>query len=338
VGTTRLTAGYRSLVWGMLLLWSCSLWSQGLIPPEDVDRLRAAARQQLQEMQYYDFVADFVSMNVNSDIGSSHYEISGAGDSTMDKFQIPFTIDIDMGGDWKPFAAFNIGLFKSVSHVENLQDAFEFDVVIPETNLVSQWQGISLFVGGGVSIPISEHWSFKPTIGFAWSYFENESEYSGPGAESLYRILNGLATDWEVDTYTSVTTLQVDYERDFDGLKLHLIEKIGWYYTRFDHHDQYLNDFTVEDALFTSRLDVENLFGLDVFDWELGWTTFVAHHRLDLGDSESTGAVKYYNEVGGYFMTVMDKKILGVTRLRFGASYVFGPNIRGASFGLGFDF
>lgn len=323
----------------IVILWCRPISAQVPAPPQDqIDRLRAAARQKLQELQYYDFVADFVNMSLYPDIGSSTYDISDYGDSSIKLLKIPFSQDFDVGKDWTPFVEFNLGLFESTSHVDNLKDRLGFGGVLPDAEVTSDWEGISLLVGSGISIPISEHWAFKPSVDFALSYFENDSEFSGPGSAVFYKILNGLAADWEVTTYTYIASLQADYESEIAGMNLKLIGKLSYLYTQFDHHDEILNDFHSKDTILSSRVDLEDRFGFDIWGWELGWIVFAGHYRFDITDSKLMGVVRYYNEVGGYLTSAPDKPILGVSSARLGMAYIFGSNINGFSIGIGFDF
>ncbi len=309
------------------------------IPPQDqIDRLRIAARQKLQELQYYDFVADFVNINIYPDIGSSVYDIDDYGESSIAMLKIPISHDFDIGKEWSLFAEFNLGLFSSTAHIDSLQDRLGFEGVLPDAEVSSDWKGVSILIGGGINIPISDRWTFKPSVDVAFSYFENESDFSGPGSDVFYQILNGIATDWEVDTYTYIGSLQVDYEREIVGMELTLIGKISYLFTQFDHHDEILNDFDSEDTILSSRLDLEDSFGFDLFGWEMGWKTFIGHYRFDLTDSKLMGVVKYYNEVGGYLTTTPDKPILGASSARLGISYIFGEDITGYSIGIGVDF
>ena len=323
-----------------LIILHCNpLYALTSAPSQDqIDRLRVAARQKLQDLQYYDFVADFVNINLYPDIGSSVYDISDYGDSSINILKIPFSHEFDSEMKWTPFVEFNLGLFRSNSYIADLQNRFEFDAILEDSEVTSDWKGISLLIGGGASTQISDHWSFKPSVDFAWSYFENESEFSGPGRDVFFKILNGLATDWEVNTYTYIASLQADYEREVAGMTIQLIEKFSYLYTQFDHHDEILNDFNSKDTIWASRIDVEDSFEVHLWGWELGWSLFAGHYRFDLSDSELMGLIKYYNEVGGYLITAPGKKILGVSRVRLGTSYIFGNNISGYSIGLGFDF
>ncbi len=322
------------------LLFLCQPLAAQITPPseEQIERFRKLARQKLQELQYYDFVADFVNINLYPDIGSSVYDISDYGDSSITMIKIPFSHDFDMGKGWTPFIQCNLGLFDSTATMEDLNDRLGFDKSLQDAEVTSNWMGISLLVGGGVSIPITENLKISPSVDFAYSYFENESEFSGPGGDILYKILNGLATDWEVSTYTYIGSLQLDYQKEIYGMQLKLIEKFSYIYTQFDHEDEFLNDFHSKDSIFATRLDLEDQFKADLWGWGLGWSLFLGHYRFDLTDSKLLGVVDYYNEVGGYIVTLPEKPLLGVTGLRLGASYIFGNNITGYSIRLGFDF
>ncbi len=335
---TRQSCSRLFLLLVLITLWPFPLNAQGSSSQDQIDRLRTAARQKLQDLQYYDFVADFVNMNLYPDIGSSSYDISDYGDTSINMLKIPYSHDFDIEKKWMLFTEFSLGLFKSSSHVDSLKDRLKFDEILPDAEVESDWKGVSLLMGGGVSYPVSDHWVVKPSVDFALSYFENESEFSGPGSDIFYKILNGLATDWEVTTYTYITSLQADYEREFAGVQLTFIEKLSYLYTQFDHHDEILNDFHSKDTILSSRVDLEDNFADKLWGWQLGWNVYAGHYRFDLTDSKLMGVVRYYNEVGGSILTSPTEPILGVSSARLGLSYIFGSNISGFSIRVGFDF
>ncbi len=155
------------LVFCFLLFLCQPLAAQVTSPSEEqIERFRKLARQKLQELQYYDFVADFVNINLYPDIGSSVYDISDYGDSSITMINIPFSHDFDMGKGCAPFIQCNYGLFDSTATMEDLNDRQGFDKILQDAEATSDWMGISLLVGGGVNIPITESLTISPSVDF----------------------------------------------------------------------------------------------------------------------------------------------------------------------------
>ncbi len=330
-----------------MMLWffpATSGFGQSLTP-EELDRLKVEIRERLDDLHYYHTIASFVNLNLYPDISSSNYDIDNTGGSSISMIKFPFTYDIGPEHfDWVPFIEGNFSYMKAYSHFDSLEsllgpifpggDQEPFD----ETDADMEWTGYSALIGIGLKVPISDAWSFRPSIDIAWSRFENKTDFSGPGGDSYQELLDGLATNWVLDTITYVGSLRFDFEKKLKKTVFHFTGKYSHMYTDFRHDDDILSDFNVTNDIFTGQINLKGPFGLTFKENDLGWDLFFAHYHFAGEVGSLVGAVDYYNE-NGFFMHIdFAKEILYTNGLSLGFSYVWGDDIDGYTFRLNFSF
>lgn len=315
------------------------------LTPEEYDQLKANIRERLDDLNYYHSIASFINLNLYPDISSSQYDIDNTGSSSINMLKLPFEYDTGLETlDWTLFIEADVSFMKAYSSYENLEsllgrlDIGEDPDTLEKTEAEMEWTGYSGLIGMGIKIPISDEWSFRPSIDIAWSRFENKTEFSGPGGPEYQGLLDGLATNWVLDTLTYVGSLRIDYEKELKKTIVHLTGKYSHMYTDFRHDDDVLDDFKVTNDIFTGQIDLKGPFGLAFKGNDLGWNLFFAHHRFEGEIGSLVGAVDYYNENGFFIRTDFAKKIIVFSRLKFGLSYVWGDDIEGYKFRLSFGF
>ena len=315
------------------------------LAPEELDHLKADIRERLDDLNYYHTVASFVNLNLYPDISSSNYDIDNIGGSSISMIKFPFTYDVGPKDlDWVPFLEGAFSYMKAYSSYDNLENILgRFDTSgdqksLKETEADMEWTGYSALIGIGIKVPISEAWSFRPSIDIAWSRFENDTEFRGPGGSGYQELLDGLATNWILDTITYVGSLRFDYEKKLEKTVFHFTGKHSYMYTDFRHDDDILNDYNVTNNIFTGQIDLKGPFGLSFKGNELSWDLFFAHYRFEGEVGSLVGAVDYYNENGFFIQTDFAKELLYTNGLKLGLSYVWGDDIEGYNFRLGFTF
>jgi hypothetical protein len=307
--------------------------------------LRANIYERLDDLNYYHSVASFVNLNLYPDISSSQYDIDDAGDSTITMIKFPFEFGVGPEDwKWKPFVEGNLSYFEADSNYDNLEsllgrfDTGENPVTLDETEADMEWIGYSGLIGIGVKIPLSKAWRFSPSADVAWSRFDNDTEFSGPGGADYQELLDGLATNWTLDTITYVGSLRFDYEREMQNIIFHFIGKYSHMYTDFRHDDDILNDFNVTNDILTAQIDLSGQFGISFKGNDLGWDLFAAHHRFEGEIGSLVGVVDFYNESGFFIRTDFAEEILYINSFKLGFSYVFGDDVEGYTFRLSFSF
>jgi hypothetical protein len=315
------------------------------LTPEEISQLKAKIRERLDDLNYYHTVASFVNLNLYPDISSSKYDIDNVGGSSISMIKLPITYDLGPEGwEWKPFIEGNLSYMKAYSSYDNLEsllgrfDTGENPNNLDDTEADMEWTGYSALIGIGVKIPITQTWSFSPSMDLAWSRFENDTEFSGPGGADYQELLDGLATNWTLDTLTYVGSLRFDYEKELDEIVLHLIGKYSHMYTDFRHDDDILNDFNVSNDILTGQIDLRGPLGYSFKDNDLGWDLFLAYHHFTGEVGSLVGAVDYYNEIGVFIRTDFAREVLYTNSLKLGTSYVHGDDIEGYTFRLSFGF
>ncbi len=312
---------------------------------DELDQLRANIYERLDDLNYYHSVASFVNLNLYPDISSSQYDIDNAGDSTITMIKFPFEVLIGPEDwQWKPFIEGNLSYFEANSSYDNLEsllgrfDTGENPITLDETEADMKWSGYSALIGLGLKIPIAQAWSFSPSFDLAWSRFENDTEFSGPGGPDYQELLDGLATNWTLDTLTYVGSLRIDYEKELDQIVFHLIGKYSHMYTDFQHDNDVLDDFNISNDILTGQIELSGPLGYSFKGNDLGWDVFIAHHRFEGEVGSLVGVVDYYNEIGAFIRTDFAREILYLSNLKLGASYVLGDDIEGYTFRISFGF
>ena len=340
----RVPYWYLGIVLTILVSISSTAHGQDL-SQEELDQLRAAIRERLDELNYYNTVASFVNLNLYPDISSSRYDIDNTGGSTIHMIKFPYTYYLGPEDwKWKPFIEGNLSYLVANSTYDDLEsllgrfDTGENPVTLDQTKADTEWTGYSALIGLGVKIPIDQAWSFSPSVDVAWSRFENDTEFSGPGGPDYQELLDGLATNWTLDTLTYVGSLRIDYEKELDEILIHLIGKYSHMYTDFRHDDDVLDDFNFRNDIITGQIEISGSFGYSFKGNDLGWDLFFAHHRFSGEVGSLAGAVDYYNEAGAFIRADFAKEILFTNSLKLGASYVRGDDIEGYTFRLSFGF
>jgi hypothetical protein len=312
---------------------------------EETEQLEAKFRERLDDLNYYHTVASFVNLNLYPDISSSKYDIDNVGGSSISMLKLPLTYEAgpeDLA--WKPFFEGTFSYMKASSSYDNLEtllgrfDTGEDSDTLDKTEADMEWVGYSALIGIGIKVPLSDTWSFRPSIDVAWSHFENDTEFSGPGGPDYQELLDGLATNWILDTITYVGSLRFDYEKELKKTVFHFTGKYSHMYTDFRHDDDILNDFHVSNDIFTGQIDLKGPLGYSIKGNDLGWDLFFAHHRFEGEIGSLVGVVDYYNENGFFIQTDFAEEILYANYLKIGFSYVWGDDIEGYTFRLSLGF
>jgi len=343
----RLGCGLTLIHCLVMMLWFFSATSgfgQNLTP-EEIDPLKAEIRERLDELHYYHIVASFINLNLYQDISSSRYDIDNVGGSSLQMIKIPFAFDAGPKRfSWIPFVEGNISYMKAYSQFDSLESLLGpiapsgYQEPFDETDADMEWTGYSALIGIGLKVPISDIWSLRPSIDVAWSRFENKTEFFGPGESYYQELLDGLATNWILDTITYVGSLRFDYEKKLEKSVFHFTGKYSYMYTDFYHDDEILNDFHVTNNIFTGQIDMKGPFGLTFKGNELGWNIFFAHYRFEGEVGSLVGVVDYYNENGFFLQTDFAKELLFANGLKLGFAYIWGDDIEGYTFRLNFIF
>jgi len=313
------------LIYGLvLMIWffpTTPGFGQNLTPGE-IDELKELIGDRLDDLNFFNSVASFVNLNLYPDISSSNYDINNLGGTSISMIKFPFTYDIGPERfEWVPFIEGNFSYMKANSYFDSLESLFGpyapggDQEPYSETNADIEWTGYSALIGIGLKVPLSDTWSFAPSIDVAWSRFENETEFSGPGESEFQELLDGLATNWVLDAISYVGSLRFDYEKELDKTVFKVTWKYSYMYTEFRHDDDILNDFNVTNDIFTLQIDLKGPFGLAFKGNDLGWDLFFGHYRFEGEVGSLAGAVDYYNENGFFIKTDFAKEVLYTTDL-----------------------
>jgi hypothetical protein len=237
---------------------------------------------------------------------------------------IPFG---DGGIGWQPRLQGSMGFLESTEHPGG-----------PLTGDTSKLESASIEFGGGARFWVSDHLSFAPTL---MALYGHASEtYTARSAVSLQNLpqLKQLGlVDWSIDTISLRSALNIQYIIPVERARITLSSDITSFVTRSLTRSSEQIDATGNSGFVTSKIDIDIPLGIALDGHELRTGGYVSHTDLfgELRDGLST---PHLNEVHARMAFDFLGQLWKVQWLGVGASYVWGPNITGWTWGADVTF
>ena len=236
---------------------------------------------------------------------------------------------LDVG--WQLHLQGNMGKFKATNrlHVPGLEGD------------LSTLSGYALEFGGGARFWISDRVSIAPLV--MALYGQTTQSYTPGGvatgsnpAQTVPPELAGLV-DWKVDTLTGVASIDVQYEFRWHRAILTLSGKPTFYDTRTLHTTNSQIGANGNSSSLETKFEVDVPLGLQLFDHELRTGGYLSHTDLFGGLQDGLG-VHSINEFHGRITLDFLQQLRNVKWLGLGASYLWGPGLKGWTAGADLSF
>ena len=224
--------------------------------------------------------------------------------------------------EWRPFVQVTFGYLKMDQQLDILNDT---ETVNPS------WKSYSATTGGGVHLPLSEHWSILPAGDVGYAHLSNKARYSGPIGNSILKpTLEGKLFDWFADTWLMNAHLSLKYERMFEKLKI--TSSVGGTYSYIQSFDSTSSFQNIREHVGSIHIKADGTYPLGLSPWgnplsiigHLGNTTLIGENRNALGFSS-------VNEVGLSLLVDFSQYEWKVKRLSVGLMGLWGKNVYGWS-------
>lgn len=277
--------------------------------------------------------ASIVNFAVNPDISAATYNVdvgeSGASDPELNVFRLPLRYVFERDSrEWEPFV-----------EAELAYQSYQFDFAVLDTNRIdTEWKTYGATLAVGAEIPASEYLKLVPAVTLGLVRLENNADYSGAVANLLLKpALEGLVFDWDADAWLVGASLGADYKRALRSFELNVHGSLSHNYIETYDSSSGLIEFDSQATTFALTAETIHPTTMTVggypldFVASLGNTTFMGSNRDALG-------FEYFFEAGVALEADMSSKEWPVTKLRLGASAIYGPDVTGWSIILGYRF
>lgn len=263
---------------------------------------------------------------------SQSHEISGAtlrvrnrdanvADTRIRIFKIPWERDVDVG------ARSGSLYVEAVAAYLAAEDRVSLDTPDGLGTVDEEWRAYSGLGGIGWTQDVTKGWKVRASLSASLMRVENHADYSGPGASVVEGAIDGLYVGFDAWALTGVGSLTLMHERDFGALHALVRARHAWAESDVFDSTSARQSGTSSSRFLNVRADLEGPTGLAPFGHDLSWGAFAS--RTEMLEIDVSLGFEAVNEIGA---SLVDE-VLG---LRLGASYLFGPDVRGFSAGISF--
>ena len=202
--------------------------------------------------------------------------------------------------------------------------------------LMISWNSFGGLLGVGPEFTVAEAFTVTPIVNAGIAYIWNDTEYSGPGADTSSAIFDGIAFNWDGWAALGGFACRADWVRPLGrGYALKVVGRYDIRWTRTFDTDSSAQEFSDRLQQLTLRSDVTGPMGLTPLDRMLRWR-LIAGYRYFFEDSlfENNDIVLLG---AGIEYDITDMLPMG-TSLGVKCDVMFGEGISGYTIGMSWSF
>jgi hypothetical protein len=244
--------------------------------------------------------------------------------------RIPFRHFFDRwkASRYSPFITSSLGYF------EDTETSLQGDP--PDED---RFKAVTFSLGGGVKLElIKKYLWLTPEIDLIYGRTWNEHDYNSLPSQTVYKpLLEGIAFNWQVDTFSFAPSLSLTFEYPVRAVTLGFDTKFTYLNLRTIKEDYPEHKVESDSTLWKNRFRLEFPLGLSVFNMPLSLRGDFS--RVDLGgDVARPLKESYFYEVGTELAFDTSRIVKWINSLSVGAGYTFSQRLTGWSFRFGYKF
>jgi len=272
--------------------------------------------------------AQLINLGATSDISSSNLDVSdGDSRSSIDILRLPYS------------AAFwsltpDTDLYWRVSgNYLRMKDSTDTSLLgNGPGSITSRWSAYSVTGGLSARRRLGNGFTVEPAFDAGVARLLNDANYSG-GAAVLQPLLDGVLVNWHTNAWMATPSVGLGWSRTFAQTRtVNIRAHVAWTWVNsFGESDPVLR-FRETAGTYSVRAEYVAPLGMAVAGRALNYVTEAGYGGLFGGSRDALGFTTIA-EVG-LGVEVPVRETPQSTRVSVGASYLFGPDVRGWSFKL----
>jgi hypothetical protein len=229
----------------------------------------------------------------------------------------------DLNVGWQPRLQGNMGYLESSSH-------FGDPLLAGDT---TELRTFAVEFGGGARFWTTRSLSFAPTVMVLYGHTtDTYSAQSTFGRESLPELQRLGLADWSVATWSLRPALNIQYLVPVGRALLTFSSDPTGFFTRGFARSNVNLRVGGDSGFVTNKIDLDIPLGIELYGHELRTGGYLSRTEL-LGDLKRGLDVQHVNELHGRIVLDFLDQLWKLQWLGFGASYLWGTNIRGWTVG-----
>jgi hypothetical protein len=236
-------------------------------------------------------------------------------------------------GDPRPLSSFDIGwqprLQGNMGYLESTY--YQRSGLLASDS--SKYTTYAIEFGGGARFWLSDHFSLAPTLMGLYGHTSNDYTVRSAFMTANQALANRLGLiDWSVDTWTLRPALNFQYVIRLDRNIITLSSDPAYFYTKdFSRSNSHVH-IDGSSGSMANKIDVDVPLGIELYGHELRSGGYLSRTEL-FGDLRSGLEVHHLNEIHGRLVLDFLNQYWKFQWIGVGASYLWGPNIKGWTVG-----
>ena len=234
----------------------------------------------------------------------------------------------DTGIGWQPRLQGTMGYVESTIDYKSGQ----------QDNDTSTYRTFAIAFGGGARFWFNDHLSLAPT--FMGMYGHSENDYdadSAWGKANLEQAKKAGLVNYRVDTWSVRPGADLQYVYTWGRTVFSLSSELAYYHTESFRTSTYAGSVNGDSQTWQNLIDVDIPLGKELWGHELRTGGFFSRTEL-YGDVKDGLNANYINEAHGRVVLDFLGKLWKVQWIGVGASYLWGNDFYGYSFGADIAF
>jgi hypothetical protein len=268
------------------------------------------------ELSYELTAARYVSSHSDPEIDDTHFWT----------LKFPWENELDVGvRTGRLYLEAAVGILSA-------SDGVQVDTVLGKATADTQWMSYGSLVGAGWTQNLGEHCKLLPSLGFAQSRLENDTDYNAAGQVFLAPVLeNGLA-NFDATATATVASITLLYERTFASVKTHWRGRWSQILTDVFQSSTSQQEGVDMSSVLALRVDMDGPTSVHLGTLPIEWGAFLGYIGLHQVDESAVGFSEVYEF--GLSGKVPVTKLLSAISLS--GSLLYGDNVQGFSLGCRF--
>ena len=311
--------------WLAGLLFAAAGQANAQHPPIDVGALVSNARLGVG-------YAQMIGLAATPDVSAASYEISSSDPKPkLDVLRVPYQ------ARWLTLAP-DADLYWTVAGgYLRFKDEFPVAATPPATGSIgSRWTAYSASGGLLAKIRIGDDLTLEPALDLALARLENSASYNG-AASALQPLLDGPLFNWQTNAWLLTPSVGLAWAPPIDAGRINVRGHVARSWIRSFDESAALQSFSETANIYSIRVDYARPTSYRIADRALSWVAYGGYAGF-FGASRNALGFSSAGEIGGGIEAPLDTDSANSERLRLGAGYLFGPDVRGWTIGLRMEF
>ncbi|AMO23717.1 autotransporter outer membrane beta-barrel domain-containing protein [Ramlibacter tataouinensis] len=276
--------------------------------------------------------AQLLNLAATPDISEAHYELTG-GDTrpTIDVLRVPFE------SRWRALSGDSDLYWRIAAGYLEVKDDFPVDAPPGDAGgISSKWSAYSLSGGLVAKIRLAGGFTLEPALDLSAAELDNRTRYSG-AATSLQPLLDRILFNWRTNASLVTPNLGLEWKLATPARTVKVRGHLAWsWISSFDESDPVLK-FHETAGVYSIRAEHVAPTGMQLAERALHWVVFGGYAGF-FGDNRKALGFNSIAQAGAGVEAPLSITRLDSTRVRLGASYLFGSDVKGWTVSLGFEY